>query len=295
MTLTAEDVQQPDTQYRELLMRILREGEKVMPQQEEGARMVIGHQMRFDLSKGFPLVTERDLSGRFFRGAIGETLCFRSGGQTQEALESFGCPWWKRWITPKKCLKRGLQPGDLGPGSYGAAWRRFPTAEGKPFDQITNIIEQIKELPQLRTHVITNWIPQYTIRGEGKVQKVVVAPCHGQMHILIVNGRLSLHHYQRSADVPVGLVFNMVQYAAWAMMLAQVTGYPVHELVYTISDAHIYEKQIPDVEVLLSREPRPFPTMTINPEVTDIFDFTPEDFIISDYNPHEEMKIWTPV
>jgi thymidylate synthase len=284
-----------DTQYRTLLMRILAQGEKVDTQQEEAAVMVLGHQMRFDLTNGFPLITERDLSGRFFTGAIGELLCFLSGGQTQKDLVSHGCSWWKRWITPEKCAKRGLKEGDLGPGSYGAVWRRFPTAEGEAFDQITTIIQQIREKPHLRTHMITNWAPQYTARVTGRVQKVVVAPCHGQLHILIRNGKLSLHHIQRSADTPVGLVFNMAQYAALALMLGQVLGYPADELVYTISDAHIYVKQIEAVHTLLSREPRSFPTLTINPDVTDIFQFKPEDFTISDYNPHEEMRIWTPV
>ena len=282
-------------QYRTLLQRILAEGEHVLPQQGVAARMVLGHQMRFDLTQGFPLVTERDLSGRFLLGALGELCCFLNGGQTQQELEAYGCSWWKRWVTAEKCTKRGLPPGDLGPGSYGAVWRRFPTAEGQPFDQITNIIEQIREFPNLRTHFVTNWAPQYTIRGTGKSQKVVVAPCHGQLHILIINGRLSLHHIQRSADAPVGLVFNLVQYAALAMMLGQVTGYPAHELVYTISDAHIYERQIPAVETLLRREPRPFPTVSLDPSIKDIFAFRPEHFTVSDYNPHEEMTIWTPV
>ena len=290
----------PDTQYRELLIRIKNEGIKVMPQQEEEAIMILGHQMRFSLNNGFPMVTERDLFSipSQFKMAIAELCAFLNGARTLEEMKKFGCGWWSRWVTPEKCAKRGLKPGDLGPGSYGPAFHDFPTADGKTFNQINHLVEQIRELPQLRTHFVSPWIPQYIGRGKNKVQKVVVAPCHGWIHVAVFpnTGELSLHHYQRSADSPVGLVFNLIQYAALTLMLAQVTNYQAKELVYTISDAHIFLKQMEDVNELLATEPRPFPTVIINPNVKNIFDFRPEDFVVRDYHPSLPRRvIWTPV
>ncbi len=291
----------PDTQYRKLLERIKREGESVLPQHGEEARMVIGHQMDFDLANGFPIATERDLvsggkrSG--FNQALGELFAFLHGVHTLIDLEQFGCYWWRPDITDEKCRKRGLEPGDLGPGSYGPAWCSFPTNGGTPFNQIIHVVEQIRELPHLRTHFITPWIPQYIGRGKGKTQKVVVAPCHGWVHVFVNprEGTLSLHHLQRSADTPVGLVFNIIQYAALACMLAQVTGYRANRLVYTISDAHIYEKQLPDVEEILATQPKPFPTVLIDKDVRDILDFRQDHFVVTDYFPQLPRRvIWTP-
>lgn len=294
----------PDDQYRKLLSIILKEGEKVYCQQEEDALRIIGYQMHFHFSNGFPIITERDLvsaaEGRpsQFQMAIGELCAFLNGARTLEEMKKFGCGWWKSWVTAEKCAKRGLEPGDLGPGSYGPAWRSFPTAEGKPFDQITHVIEQIKELPHLRTHIVTPWIPQYIGRGKGKQQQVVVVPCHGWFHILIntYSGELSLHHFQRSADVPVGLVFNLIQYAALTMMIAQITGYEPKQFVYSTSDTHIFLSQIEDVKKLLETEPQPFPTVTMDSSVKDIFAFRPEHFTVTDYYPQLSRRtIWTPV
>lgn len=290
----------PDRQYRELLIRIKNEGVKVMPQQEEEAIMILGHQMRFSLNNGFPMVTERDLLSipSQFKMAIAELCAFLNGARTLEEMKNFGCGWWSRWVTEKKCAKRGLAPGDLGPGSYGPAFHDFPTSDGGTFNQINHLIEQIRELPQLRTHFVSPWIPQYVGRGEGKIQKVVVAPCHGWIHVAVFpnTGELSLHHYQRSADSPVGLVFNLIQYAALTLMLAQVTNYKAKELVYTISDAHIFLKQMEDVNDLLATEPQPFPTVIVNPNVKNIFDFRPEDFVVTEYHPQLPRRVtWTPV
>ncbi|MBI3956890.1 MAG: thymidylate synthase [Candidatus Kerfeldbacteria bacterium] len=294
----------PDRQYRDLLSRILLEGRRVQTQQNEPALRVIGHQMRFDLANGFPIVTERDLvsapEGKQsqFAMAIAELCAFLNGAQTLTQMQAFGCGWWKPWVTAEKCARRGLEPGDLGPGSYGAAFRRFPTAEGEPFDQMTHLVEQIRELPHLRTHVISPWIPQYIGRGKGKTQKVVVAPCHGWVHVFVDEEQetLSLHHFQRSADAPVGLVFNLIQYAALTLMLAQVTGYRAEELVFTLSDAHIYRDQRQDVEEMLETTPRRFPTVTLDPSVSDLFAFRPQHFTVSDYEPSLERRmIWTPV
>ncbi len=296
----------PDAQYRSLLVRILSEGERVHSQQDEPALMVVGHQLRYPLANGFPVITERDLAsaapGKIsqFHMAIAELCAFLNGAQTLDELAAFGCTWWSRWGTAEKCQKRGLPPGDLGPGSYGAAFRRFPTAEGKPFDQITHLVEQIRELPHLRTHFVSPWIPQYIGRGAGKQQKVVVAPCHGWVHVLVNPEKktLSLHHFQRSADVPVGLAFNLIQYAALALMLGQVTGYTPKEVVYTLSDAHIYERQIKTVEALLHADQRGrrLPTVTLDPSVDTLTAFRPEHVTISDYEPSQgRMVIWTPV
>lgn len=292
-----------DTQYRDLLRKILSEGVMVMPKQEEQALCLFGHQMRFDLSNGFPMVTERDLlsdgkkTKSIFHQSLGELFAFLNGGRHQGFLEKFGCSWWKPWVTKEKCEKRGLEEGDLGPGSYGPAWRSFPTFNGH-FDQIEHVIAQIKELPNLRTHFVSPWIPQYTGRGKGKTQRVVVAPCHGWLHFLVNDEtkEISLHHFQRSADVPVGLVCNMIQYAALLMMFAQVTGYEPKELVYTLSDAHIYVKQIPAVEKMLAIAPTTFPLVEIAPEVKSVFDFRQKHFYVTDYRPQNpRMVIWTPV
>lgn len=294
----------PDTQYRQLLKKIKEEGERDITQMEEDAFRLIGEIMRFNLIEGFPVITERDLvSGddkrpSQFQMALGELCAFLNGARTLEEMKKFGCGWWARWVTEKKCGKRGLETGDLGPGSYGAAWRNFPTAEGNPFDQISHLIEQIKELPHLRTHFVSPWIPQYIGRGKGKTQKVVVAPCHGWFHIIINTGtkELTLHHFQRSADIPVGYPFNMIQYAALAMMIGQITGYTPKEVVFTISDAHIYINQLKDVDELLATEAQPLPTVTIDPNVKTIFDFRPEHFKVTDYKPQLPRRtIWTPV
>lgn len=294
----------PDRQYVELLRAIRTSTDVVMPQQEEAAFRVIGHQMRFRLDNGFPVITERDLvsapPGKIspFHQAIAELCAFLNGAQSLDLLRSFGCGWWARWATTEKCAKRGLPPGDLGPGSYGAAWRRFPTSEGEPFDQIRHLIEQLRELPHLRTHFVSPWIPQYVGRGEGKHQRVVVAPCHGWFHVFVNSERseLSLHHFQRSADAPVGLVFNVIQYAALTLMLAQVLGYMAKELVYTISDAHAYARQMEDVYDMVETNPVRFPTVMLDPTIDDIFAFRSGHFTVADYYPSLPRRvIWTPV
>lgn len=291
----------PDPQYQNLLKQIMTEGTEVNPIQGERAKMIMGLQLRYNMSNGFPLITERDMSGKFLQSAIGEHVAFLNGARTQEELEKFGCPWWKRWVTKEKCDIFGLPEGDLGPGSYGAAWATFPTSEGKPFDQIEHVIRQIKERPYLRTHIITPWIPQYTIQHEGLTRKVVVAPCHGWIHVIALpeTKELRVHHFQRSSDMPVGVPFNMVQYASFGMMVAHLTDYKFVEYVHTFSDAHIYESQHEKVEKLITREPRRLPTVTLDAKavasITDIKDFRPEHFILSDYDPHEKMIIPTPV
>jgi thymidylate synthase len=244
--------------------------------------------MRFDLSNGFPMITDRSIKG-FWRKPIDELAAFINGVRTREGLAEYGVTWWDEWTTPEKSQKRGLEPGDIGPGSYGAAFHDFPTADGGHFDQFKHLVEQIKELPELRTHFITPWIPQYIVRGEGKHQKVTLAPCHGWVHVRVFNDKLHLHMFQRSCDVPIGVPSNMVQYAALALMLEQLTGYEAVEYVHTLSDAHIYEDQIEKIMPLFDRQPKAFPTVTLTDagkKVTDIHDFRGEHFEVADYDPH---------
>lgn len=289
----------PDSQYQRLLRDILKNGVRTPSQQGVDALTFIGPEpMRFKLENGFPVINERNMNPKVsetlpvtvWQQAIAEICAFVNGARTQAELEKFGCYWWKSWATPEKCAKRGLETGDLGPGSYGAAFHDFPTAEGAPFNQFKHIVEQIREEPQLRTHFISPWIPQYIGRGKGKRQKVVVAPCHGWIHVRIIDGKLALHMIQRSADVPVGVPSNMIQYAALTFMLAQATDTAPYEYVHSFSDAHIYVDQIPSVETMLAREPRPLATVTMNPNKKDLFAFRKEDFELSDYNPHPGIK-----
>ncbi len=259
--------------------------------------MIAGAQLRYDIDNGFPVITERDLSGSFFKNALAEHIGFLNGARTQDELEQFGCNWWKRWVTKEKCEIFGLPEGDLGDGSYGAAWATFPTTEGDGFNQIKEVIRQLKERPYLRTHFISPWIPQYAIQHSDLKRKVVVAPCHGWIHILAFPEakELSIHHFQRSADFPVGVPFNIIQYAAFGLMVAQLIDYKLKEVIYTFSDAHIYESQIDYVKDLISREPRRLPTVELDPEINDIFDFRPEHFTLKDYDPHSKMMIPTPI
>lgn len=290
----------PDTQYQTLLRLIKDRGEEVPTQQDASKLQWIGHTMRFDLANGFPIITERDLISEpsQFKMALAELCAFLNGAHTLEEMRSFGCGWWAPWVTEEKCRKRGLETGDLGPGSYGPAWRSFPTAEGGSFDQITHVLQQIRELPHLTTHIASPWIPQYLGRGENKQQKVVVVPCHGWFHVHVnaIKQELTLLHFQRSADAPVGLVFNLIQYAALTLMLAQVTGYRPKALVYLIDDAHIYLKQMPHVDAMLQTTPEAFPTVTFDPTVKDLFAFRPDHFTVTDYHPRlPRRRIWTPV
>ncbi len=288
----------PDTQYRDLLKRIMDEGRDMMPIHGIGARSIVGHQIRYSLENGFPLITERDCT-RILPGALGEHIGFLNGAHTLEDLKKYDMPaiYWDRWVTKEKCADFGLEEGDLGPGSYGAAWGSFPTKEGAPFNQIANVVRQIKERPYLRTHFVSPWIPQYTLQHSELRRQVVVAPCHGWMHIFTYpdTKEVVIHHFQRSADVPIGVVSNVVQYAAFGMMLAQVIGYTMKELVHTFSDAHIYHNQFDAVAELLAREPRKLPTVTLDTSITDIFEFRPRHFALSDYEPHPKMLIPTAI
>lgn len=304
-----------DEQYHELLHRIRTLGRKAASGMDQGSIEVLGHQMEFDMvDGGFPLITERDLmrgtsdqiinnyssdlSHRPVTGpakqALGEILAFINGARTQADLEAYGCKFWAPWTSdPKKAEKRGLELGDLGPGSYGAAFHDFPTPGGDTFDQYQALIAQIQARPELRSHIITPFIPPYLFRAPGYEQKALVVPCHGLQHYNIdtINQEISLVHWQRSADVPIGLPFNMIHYAALLMMVGQVTGYKPSKLVYQLSNAHIYDQHIEKVDELLARDPKPFPILKIDPTVQRLQDFRVEHFSVQDYAAHPPMNM----
>lgn len=288
----------PDFQIRNLFDHIMKEGRTVRPIQGGEARMVVGAQCHFKMANGAPVINLRDLSGPLFYGAISEHIGFLNGEQTLAGLIKRGLNprWWAPWVTKDKCADFGLPEGDLGPASYGAVWRRFPARDGGVFDQVTAVINQIKRAPHLRTHRISNWFPPEVIGPKG-TRKVVVAPCHGDIYILVNpdTKELTIHHIQRSGDLPVGVMFNIIQYTVFGMMLAQILGYTLVELVYTFNDVHIYDVQFPFVEELISREPFPFGKILLQEGVGSIFDFRSEHFTLSEYTSHPKMNIPTPV
>lgn len=284
---------EPDRQYRDLLARILTCGEQAPTRQGPPALTLMQQSMRFDLANGFPMITERSMAG-FWRKPIGELCAFINGATTLDELRAFGCDWWDDWATEEKTAKRGLPSGSIGPGSYGGAFHDFPTAEGGGFDQFQHLVEQINELPDVRTHFVSPWIPQYQVRGRGKTPRTTIAPCHGWVHVRIIGDRLHVHMFQRSGDVPVGVPSNMVQYAALVLMLEQLTGFAAGVYYHTISDAHIYADQVEQVRVMVGREPLRLPTVGLNNAgraVTDIHDFRAEHFELADYQPHPSLRI----
>ena len=310
---TQADLRTPDYQYKDCLQKIFRKGIYTKhPNQDHGRFTFLGlPPMVFNLSNGFPIITERDM-GKFWWVPIGELLAFINGVRTIEGLEKFGCKWWKQWATPEKCADFGLAPGDLGPGSYGAAFHDFPNFEwektfeefrtgcysSKPFNQFENVIRQIKENPNLATHKVTSWIPQYCIGHSGHKRKVVVAPCHGDIQITILDGKLTLHMTQRSGDFPIGVPSNMIQYAALTIMIAHVTGYEPHQYMHYVINAQIYENQAKEVEEILSRKPTVFPSVYLTEEgqkIDNLFDFRPEHFSLGDYYPKPAIKIPTTI
>jgi thymidylate synthase len=283
----------PDSQYADVLRAIVTEGERTATRQGVEALTLMQQTTRYPLRNGFPLITERSIKG-FWPKAVGELCAFINGATTIEELAAFGCDWWDAWATPEKTRKRGLPDGDLGPGSYGGAFHDFPAPPGRqPMDQFTHLVEQVRELPELRTHFVSPWIPQYQVRGEGKTPGTTIAPCHGWVHVRVLNGTLHLHMFQRSADVPVGVPANMVQYAALTLMLAQLTGTRAGTFHHTMSDAHVYVDQVDAVHEMLAREPRRLPTLTLTEEgrqVTDIHDFRGTHFALADYEPHPAIR-----
>lgn len=249
--------------------------------------------MEFDLRNGVPLITERKIG--FWRKPIAEIIAFINGARTAQDMAQYGCAWWDRWVTEDKCKIFGLETGDLGPGSYGAAFHDFPMPDGGTFNQFEHLVKQIRERPFLRTHVITTWIPYYTLQHSDLQRKVVVAPCHGNLQVTVAEGWLTLRMQQRSCDMPIGGPANMIQYAALTLMLAQVTGTKPYKYIHGLNDAQIYVDQVPHLEDLVARSPKPFPKLRITePEIDDLFSFRAEHFELEEYDPHPAVS-WIPV
>jgi thymidylate synthase len=291
----------PDYQYKDLVKKVFEQGEESKVIHGEKAKYLQMQTMVFEMENGFPLITERDF-GKGFRGASGEHIAFLNGARTLEELIHYGCPkiYWEKWVTKEKCEIFGLNEGDLGPGSYGPGWTHVPTPDGKFFNQIDNIQQQIKRAPFLRTHRIDPWIPYYASTSTQNYdfpRKVVVAPCHGWIRVFVNDETktIDIGHTQRSADILVGLVSNIIQYADFGLMLSQTLGYKFRRLNYVIEDAHIYESQYDYVEELLSRDTNCFPTVTLPETKSRIEDYRKTDFILEDYYPGEKMVIPTPI
>ncbi|MDP1834250.1 MAG: thymidylate synthase [Candidatus Moranbacteria bacterium] len=302
----------PDLQYQELLKKIKTTGKDKVPiharlnenagSGHQNSKEITGAMLQFEMNNGFPVLTERDLSKSFY-GAIGELVAFLNGQSTLSGLKEYGCPevFWRDWVTKEKCAIFGLPEGDLGDGSYGASLGRFQSAKGE-FDQVSAVQRQMEKAPFLRTHVLTTWNPPLSMGDEeqGFKRKVVVAPCHGNfIHFVLFDEQkeLEMTHTQRSADVPVGLQFNLIEWSALGLMVAHLLGYKFTKYTHFLSNPHYYDVQAESVDKILAIEPRPFPTVTLRPnrKVTRIQDFRKEDFVIEDYEPKPWFKIPTPV
>lgn len=280
---------EPDYQYQDLLKRIIEHGEWQETRQGPRTLIALGQTMRYDLATCFPLITERNIG--FWRKAVGELVAFINGARTLEELEKYGCDWWDAWASEKKCAKRGLETGDIGPGSYGDVFTNFPGPDGEPFDQWPALVDQINQHPFVKTHVISNWKAGHLTRANGHQPTSTIAPCHGNVQVTILGNKLHLEMVQRSGDVPVGVPANMVQYAAIQLVLCYLTGYQPGTFVHHIANAHIYEDQMDHAkELAYKRTPRPLPTMVFTGTPATIKDVNPADFVLSDYNPNAAMS-----
>jgi len=285
----------PSTAYRDMLRCILDGGTRVHTKQGVDALALAGVQMRFPMADGAAVITERSIKG-FAGKAIGELCAFINGARTLDQLAEFGCDWWGPWASEQKCASRGLQAGDLGPGSYGHAFRHFSTdfdGDAEGFDQFGALVRKLRDLPDDRTAFVSPWIPQANHREAGLKSRNTIAPCHGWVHALVFDGKLHLVHNQRSGDTPIGVPSNMVQYNALGLMLEHLTGYELVEYVHWIQYAHIYVNQLDQVHEMLEREPRALPTLRLNEAgrtVEDIHDFRGEHFEIDDYDPHPPIS-----
>lgn len=257
-------------QYQDLLRTILETGAYKSDRTGTGTYSIFGYQMRFDLSQGFPLLTTKKLH---LRSIIYELLWFLQGDTNIKYLKDHGVSIWDEWADPN---------GDLGP-VYGKQWRSWSTPDGGSVDQISQLIEQIKGNPDSRRLMVCAW-------NVGEIDKMALPPCHVLFQFYVNNGEISLQLYQRSADVFLGVPFNIASYTLLLMMVAQVCGLKPKEFVHTLGDAHIYSNHVEQAKLQLSRDPRPLPTMRINPEVKDIFGFQYEDFQLENYDPHPHIK-----
>ncbi len=257
-------------QYQDLLRHIRDNGTLKEDRTGTGTTSVFGYQMRFDLSKGFPCVTTKKLH---LRSIIIELLWFLKGDTNIKFLTDNNVRIWDEWAD---------ENGNLGP-VYGHQWRSWPDGNGGTIDQITKLVDQIKNNPDSRRLLVSAW-------NVADVDNMALPPCHTMFQFYVANGKLSCQLYQRSADTFLGVPFNIASYALLTMMLAQVCDLEVGDFVHTFGDAHIYSNHMEQVELQLSREPRPLPTMEINPAIKDIFSFKYEDFNLINYDPHPHIK-----
>jgi len=256
-------------QYLDLCRRVLSEGTRKEDRTGTGTISIFGAQMRYNLEDGFPLLTTKKLH---LKSIIYELLWFLQGDTNVRYLQEHGVRIWNEWAD---------ENGELGP-VYGHQWRSWPDYNGGTIDQIKQVWEQIKTNPDSRRLIVSAW-------NVAEVNKMALPPCHTLFQFYVANGRLSLQLYQRSADIFLGVPFNIASYALLLQMMAQVTGLKAGDFVHTLGDAHIYLNHLEQVQLQLTRDPRPLPTMHINPEVKDLFKFQYEDFELQNYDPHPHI------
>jgi thymidylate synthase len=257
-------------QYLDLMRRVRDHGTKKSDRTGTGTLSVFGHQMRFDLADGFPLVTTKKLH---LKSIIHELIWFLAGDTNVAYLRQHGVSIWDEWAD---------EAGDLGP-VYGKQWRSWATPDGRTIDQIREVVETLKTNPDSRRIIVTAWNP-------ADIPDMALAPCHCLFQFYVADGRLSCQLYQRSADVFLGVPFNIASYAALTMMMAQVTGLKPGEFIHTFGDAHLYLNHLEQTDLQLSRTPRPLPRLEIDPDVRSIFDFKFEHFKLVGYDPHPHIK-----
>ncbi|WP_287600710.1 thymidylate synthase [Thiothrix sp.] len=257
-------------QYLDLMRHVRDHGVKKTDRTGTGTLSVFGHQMRFDLSQGFPVVTTKKLH---LRSIIHELLWFLQGDTNIRYLKANGVRIWDEWAD---------ENGDLGP-VYGYQWRNWPTPDGRHIDQISQVIAQLQNNPDSRRIIVSAW-------NVADVDNMALPPCHAFFQFYVAEGKLSCQLYQRSADIFLGVPFNIASYALLTLMMAQVTGLKPGEFVHTLGDAHLYLNHLEQVELQLSREPHPLPQMKLNPQITDLFAFTYDDFELVGYEHHPHIK-----
>ena len=257
-------------QYHDLLERIFSDGAEKHDRTGTGTLSVFGHQMRFNLASGFPMLTTKKLP---LKSIIHELLWFLKGETNIAYLKAHNVSIWDEWAD---------ENGDLGP-VYGSQWRSWPAPDGRSIDQISNVVEMIRKNPDSRRLIVTAWNP-------ADVDKMALPPCHCLFQFYVANGKLSCQLYQRSADVFLGVPFNIASYALLTMMVAQVTGLKPGDFVHSLGDAHLYSNHLDQAKLQLTRPTRVLPTMKINPAVKDIFSFRYEDFTLENYDPHPHIK-----
>ena len=257
-------------QYHDLMRHVLEHGNDKGDRTGTGTRSVFGYQMRFDLSEGFPVLTTKKLH---LRSIIHELLWFLQGDTNIRYLKENGVSIWDDWAD---------EEGNLGP-VYGYQWRSWPAPDGRHIDQITTVVEQIKNNPNSRRMIVSAWNPAL-------VDDMALPPCHAMFQFYVADGKLSCQLYQRSADIFLGVPFNIASYALLTMMVAQVCGLQAGEFIHTLGDAHLYSNHFEQARLQLSRTPKTLPTMNINPEVKDLFGFKFEDFELVGYDPDPHIK-----